>query len=170
MSKALHSQVESEIRRREAQRIKEEQEKALRERERCENKIFQLLDEAFAECLRSFSNYSQHTVSASDANYLYHFKSISKKMGFIILENCNTYDRLPKDRHYVLSIPPFQKGNGSKRSPAQKKLLAFERQLEKARKERMAELLSECQRVKKQLEEGNYKYRNGLDNRIYVVK
>lgn len=151
MSRSLQSTIKREINERERIKRKEQAEKERAERKKTEDAMWATLDKEFEECLASFRNYKGHTVKNYDINHLYYFREVARDLGF-------TLNNISESGYngYLMCIPPFEKGG--KRTPAQKKLLEFERRLRKAQQDRKSELLAECKRVKGCMEEGNYEH------------
>ena len=167
MSKSFHQRVEAEIRRRENVRLKEAAEK---EKARCEKskaEIMQEVEREKAKCesskaeimeefeislkinMQNLEDFYGFYVRAYNASYMFYTNAV--ELGFTVVHNSQN-----QSTKYTLTVPAFEKGN--KRTPAQLRLLKFERDLAKARKQRKTELLAECNRVKNAINEGNFSY------------
>lgn len=154
MSKSLHAQITAEIDRREQLEQAEKEEKLREEREKTEAFIWNELDKEFARCLTKYEDFVGYYIYTIASQNFVDFDAITQKLGFN-KKFCPNFN-FPGYDAYCLSIPTPEKN--VKRTPSQKKLLEFEKQLKKVRDERKLALVAECQRVKKQLEANDFVY------------
>lgn len=154
MGKSLRELIKKEISRREEERNREEEERKRKAEAEREAIIWKEFDEALADFLRNFKDYSAHhmwNMSEKD-------ERTAKRLGF-------TTERILGDTE--LTVPEFEKGN--KRTPAQLKLFKFRKELNKARSERRKVLLEECTKVKLQMEEKNFTDAQPLYNDSKII-
>lgn len=87
------------------------------------------------------------------------FSKVAKKVGFIV-----SYE----EEYCKFTVPAFKKGN--RRTPAQLMLYKYQRELSKKRKERKAQLLAECKRVKQAIADGKFRDTDATETfrEIYV--
>lgn len=166
MSKSLNAKLVAEINRRETEKIKKAEEAEKTKNDTSKASIMNEFIRILQDCLDNLEDYSSHTIVWYGGYYMpYNFDENSKELGFDI-EFVRKVRQSDFDK-YVFKVPPFEKGN--KRTPAQLKLYKFERYLAKKRKERKAELLVECKRIKQEIEAGNFEYSIIYDEKeIYV--
>lgn len=138
MSKSLHAKIESEICRREQEKLKQELEKQAAIKEN----ILKDFDIFLANQLENLEDYTEHQIKSQ-----YVYGDLLRELGF------NFHMR---DNKYFVSVPKFKKG--SRRTPAQLKLFKFEQELRQFRQERKREVLDECRKVKCLMETGKYDY------------
>lgn len=165
MSKSLNEKILANINRREKEKIKKAAEAEKAKIDASKASIMNDFVNALQDCLDNFEDYSSHKIVIYGSNYMpYKFEENAKELGFN-LEFVRKVMQSDFDS-CVLSIPSFEKGN--KRTPAQLKLYKFERELAKKRKERKAELLIECKRIKQEIEAENFEYSTIYGKEIYV--
>lgn len=166
MSKSLNAKIVAEIERRETARIKEEMEKEKARNDNTKVTIMSFLNTEFGNCLADFHDFSSYEINDFAANYNHKFRQNAEELGF-------KFEIKEKDRHssydrYVLTIPEFKKG--SRRTPAQLMLYKFERELSKKRRERKVQLITECKRIKQEINAGNYKYNINWNGKLINVE
>lgn len=151
MSKSLYAKIESEISRREQEKLKQELERQAAIKEN----ILKDFDTFLASQLKNLGDYTEHQIKSP-----YIYGDLLKELGFSFHM---------RDNKYFVSVPKFQKG--SCRTPAQLKLFQFEQKLRQLRKERKREVLDECRKVKHLIEIGEYDHflaYEDLPTRIWV--
>lgn len=138
MSKSLYAKIESEISRREQEKLKQELERQAAIKEN----ILKDFDVFLANQLKNLEDYTEHQINSQ-----YIYGDLLKELGF------NFHMR---DSKCFVSVPKSKKG--TRRTPAQLKLFKFEQELRQFRQERRREVLDECRRVKSLMETGKYDY------------
>lgn len=165
MSKSLNEKILANINQRETEKIKKAAEAEKAKIDASKASIMDEFVKNLKKCLDNLEDYYSHTIIWYSSVYMpYKFDENAKELGF----NLKFVRKVRQSDFdsYVLSIPPFEKGN--KRTPAQLKLYKFERELAKKRNERKAELLVECKRIKQEIEAGNFEYSTIYGKEIYV--